>query len=355
MNQLSRPFWNALLSAIAVTVLGALLLLGLPQQYRATAAIEGDASDLVTLRSADFLSDIVGDVDMPTNVLNSWQDQWLGIERTTINLLVDAVEYHRTSNGLIEINVTSRNPEFSATLANRIAKAYLTAHRHPSDAATTDPEASLLKNQLDLAKTTLAQQPPEKLVNRQLDRVNSILDTLHAQQRQVEQEINALAAGDQDAYANSRSLARLLSERREVVEKLTRLGTRYGPRHQSIIAASQQRDAFHQQIEESVQQVLARQRADLLDVKHHITTRKDERGSLVDALKARRTLEAQILTLEEKLNVTINTDGHQPEFAAAVVPEGALGIHSMTTLLVVFLTAFVLIFTINLLLQRQHA
>ena len=118
--------WNALLTAVVVTLLAGLFVAAMPPVYLATATVKGDADGILIIRSGDLIAEVTRVVKPQPDDLRSWLQE-LTSESTDVptmlkqNLTVEA----RPGEGWLDITVQARVSVTAARLANEIASAYL--------------------------------------------------------------------------------------------------------------------------------------------------------------------------------------------------------------------------------------
>ncbi|NBP89530.1 MAG: hypothetical protein EBU59_13735, partial [Planctomycetia bacterium] len=192
--------WNALLTAVVVTLLAGLFVAAMPPVYLATATVKGDADGILIIRSGDLIAEVTRVVKPQPDDLRSWLQE-LTSESTDVptmlkqNLTVEA----RPGEGWLDITVQARVSVTAARLANEIASAYLSR----VDQNNLTPEAMAMLFQpvedAEAALVAFLDQHPElasfRAALQPLDR------ELQLRARQVETVENKLAQIDEQRRA----------------------------------------------------------------------------------------------------------------------------------------------------------
>ena len=115
--------WNALLTASVVTLLAALFVAALPPVYRATAIVQGTSEDMLRMRSADFLEQVLKESKADTSDLVGWLEEVTSAKQQGSQLLQQKLFVSSgEETGWIIVTVEAQNADTAQKFANDIAR-----------------------------------------------------------------------------------------------------------------------------------------------------------------------------------------------------------------------------------------
>ena len=358
--------WNALLTAVVVTLLAGLFVAAMPPVYLATATVKGDADGILIIRSGDLIAEVTRVVKPQPDDLRSWLQE-LTSESTDVptmlkqNLTVEA----RPGEGWLDITVQARVSVTAARLANEIASAYLSRvdqnNLTPEAMAmlfqpVEDAEAALvafLDQHPELASFRAALQPLDRELQlrvRQVETVENKLAQIDEQRRAAKSDVTQLREA---------SVVRALQRRDSVKQRVAEMETRYGSQHQKMIAVRAELRETEQQLSRALvdfdtrlQQRGRDARAERAQAETALQLAKAEREALLEREARHQQLKLARESALARYN-GITQEQKRYEFSEAVPPPNSLGFAQLVSLLAIFFVTFLAVFLASL-LRRQE-
>lgn len=352
--------WNALLTAVVVTLLAGLFVAAMPPVYQATAIVRGSDDEMLQLQSASLLAEVTRTTSVDLTELRGWFEQLTegegGLDKIT--LLQQKLDIARGEKAdWINITVEAQDAKSAAQLADGIAREYSRQRMRKTLSAEDRMQAS---RTADIAGTQLLghlEQDP-----RLLD-YPSALRALQTQIRQIEQKIEAIdkeitrlgversaaSRGDTGALTEP-GVVRVLQRLKSLEATQAGLAKKYGSAHQKMTA---------------IQAQLAQANRSLADELEGFRKRLDQRITVHEQNRAQfgaeiETLQMQILALQasetrrQQLRLAhekslaqlqgLTDDTAVEAYASAVLPRNTLGSNQLLLVLLVFSATFVLVF-----------
>lgn len=348
--------WNALLTATVVTLLAGLFVAAMPPVYRATSTVQGSAEDMLRLRSADFLGQVLKESSASTEDLVGWLEEITSARQKGIQLLEQKLFISAGEQpGWIDITVEAQNANTATDFANDIARVH---SEQRTRVKLTPEEKAMLFGEVEKIDAELARfldRYPEVLrypqarqayvldTNRQQQAETNLLN----QQEQFRAQLEAARRAEIGAIREP-GVVRASQNLNNYEGRLANLASRYGEQHQKMLAAQAERQKFEDQLQDELLAFGARLeeriktlRADLKRQQARIKEAEDRVNNLdqeyleYEKLKlARSTALARFEGMtEEEASTT---------YARAVTPGNSLGFNQVLLLAFVFLVSFML-------------
>lgn len=355
MNFFLKIAWHAALTALAVTLISGLFLLGLPREYQATATVVGNSADALLFESAEVMNLALISSRVEMKYLVRWYDRLLGRSGHPLVRLRDSIDISLDQGvGHIHVSVSAADPGVAATLANALVEAFLQKVRLLSVSPETK---NLLSSRVDAVAAEMQAfldaspdardfpgwrarlQEQERLLVREQRDIAARLDQLGARIEQAGQ-------GDMAAFQQEPDVQRALRERDRLLLRESELSTRYGAQHQKMRATRAQIVAADSMVKREVDAATARFERQRQQV-------GDEQAANAQALEQLLLLQQGLSAAEsdwQKLQAAHTSalrqfeSGSLPEderrYAAALPPDSALGLSLLNKLMVVFALTF---------------
>jgi len=366
MKSTVNLIWNALLTAVVVTLLAGLFVAAMPPVYLATATVKGDADGILIIRSGDLIEEVTRVVKPQPDDLRGWLQE-LTSEITDVptmlkqNLSVQA----RPGEGWLDITVQARVSVTAAKLANEIARAYL--GRVDQNKLTPEAKARLFQP-VEAAETALAdylQQHPElasfqaalqpidremQVRVRALEAAENKLTQIDEQRRAVKNDVSLLTEA---------SVVRALQRRDSVRQRVAEMETRYGSQHQKMIAVRAELRETEKQLSQALADFEARlqqrrsdARAERARAESALQRARAEREALVEREARHQQLKLARESALARYN-GITQEQKRYEFSEAVPPPNSLGFAQLVSLVAIFFLTFIVVFLVSLIRSRE--
>lgn len=359
VQTLVGKIWNALLTAIVVTLLVALFVAAMPPVYQAKATVRGSADDMLLIQSADILAFVARTTKVRISTLRGWYEQLLeaGGDLDEITLLQQKLTVRRgQQSDWIDIIIEAQDPKVAAVLADEIAAAYSkrrtrsvlqTRERALAQQQAASLEMDLMRHLesdarlLNFAATVTALKTDMRQRDQKFDAIDREVVRLNREKK-------AAALGDTGALTEPgvvRSVERVVKAKMEQ----SALAMRYGPGHQKFTLMAARLNQANIELQNELSAFAQR-------VDQRINAEFKKRGTLE---KEKAALELQLNGLErnrleqERLELRHETvlatlqglaQGSAVQaFAKAVPPRNTFGSNQLLLLLSIFLAAFIFI------------
>jgi uncharacterized protein involved in exopolysaccharide biosynthesis len=355
MNSVLNIAWHALLTAIVVSLISGLFLLGLPQVYQAKAKVVGTTEDLLLLDSAEVLEAALKSSRVEARFLERWQDSLFFQSSSALSLLKESIEVRRSKDtGLIEIAVNARDPGVAATLANAVVEAFLKKVKELSVTPETKALLSARVDEVESDKQEFLAVHPEardfagqrQELSAEQSRLNREQHALTRRMLSQEEKIQQADSGDMAAYRAEPGVQQASRQFDQLRLQHAQLKVRYGSQHQKMIELNSKVNAAQELLDREVE--AAKQRIERQGLKL-----RDEQAALESAqsdLEIRTTAlnktESAWQRLEARHASAIRQyeSGNLPErerrYASAAPPESVLGLSLLERLALVFAVTF---------------
>jgi uncharacterized protein involved in exopolysaccharide biosynthesis len=356
MNSIVGVFWNALLTAIVVTLLAGLFVAAMPPVYRATAIVKGDTDDMLKIQSGDLLQGVIKTTKADLGQLEGWLEQLMSARTDPVNLLREKLTVSEGDDPeWVNISIEAQSANTASTLANDLAHLYL---EQSARVQLSPEEKARLFTAVEESNSRLLsflQQYPVLLnpgserarldvlvgqTEKKQQALMSSLDQFQAQRRAAaEGEIGALT--EPGVVRASRRLDTLNLERAE-------LAARYGSQHLKMSGQaarvqtasellSDEIDAYRMRLTTKIAE-LGKQLTEVSRVRAKLA---DELGRFVDRQLALKGLElAKESAVKKYEGMTEETKVEL--IADAVPPRNTFGVNQLMLLGFVFLVSFML-------------
>ena len=356
MKVILNVVWNALLSAAVITLLAGLFVAAMPPVYRATAVVEGDASDMLMLRSAQLLEQVVSTTQADLTQLPGWMEQLTNETVDPLNLVRRKVFVAKGAEpGWIDVTVEASHAETASTLANEIARAYVAGKAvvrlNPEEKATlfkaVEAAEARLKAHTESFPMVLNFERESQRIDRQLTEAEQKVASLGSRQEALKAE---LAANQQSRMAdlNDDGVLAALKQVEQAKVVLAELSTRYGERHMKMQSQEARVAAARKVLEERAQQYGEKLREQLSASETAVATAKREIRDYTDSLDELRQQHSTYRSLLlERESAFRKFEGMAEEnttevFADAAPPGSSFGYSQLMLLMLVFVLSFLL-------------
>jgi len=356
MNSIVTVFWNALLTAIVVTLLAGLFVAAMPPVYQATAIVKGDSDTMLKLQSADLLLRVVRGTKADLGELEGWLEQLMSARAEPVVLLKEKLTVSVGEDPeWVNVSVEAQSAKTASMLANEIAHLYLEQNarvRLSSEekarlfVAVEESNARLLSYLKENPALILSSSGKARLdaqAEQSRKRQLALLDTLE----QFEQQRLAAARGEIGVLTEPgvvRASQRLDALKLELAE----LTTRYGPLHQRMAGQKAEVRKAAELLGEALDAYQARIKLKILELERQLAE-VDEAviGWKVELDRfADQQLELKRLELEKEAAVRKfegMTENSGVELVAdAAPPRNTFGFNQLMLLGLVFLGSFML-------------
>ncbi len=369
MKDSSGVFWNALLTAVILTLLAGLFVAAMPPVYRATATVEADSEHRLLLQSAELLEEVAGTTDANLDELSGLFEQVFTAQPDKVTLLASKMRVAAGAEpGWTTISVEARRSETAVQLADDIAAAF--AARLTSSQLSPEQKALLFAEvtAVDEQIKSLADSNPAVLdytvararLAQQQRSYSAEQRTLLQQLNRSEQQLAAIRRGD---HAAIRESGIVRAEQRLAAAKIraAQLANRYGDGHQKMKAAEAEVDAA----KALFQQVLTGFEATVLASLEKFKQQAQRLDNRLRALQGQaRKLDADFADYK---NLMLDRDSSlrrfeglsdletRPLVAAAVIPGSTFGVRQWQLLLAVFTLSFIASVLLMLVSSRRRS
>ncbi len=354
---MKSPFgilWNALLTAIVVTLLAGLFVAAMPPVYRATATVQGSSEDMLRLRSADFLERALKSSKIGTQDLVGWLEEITSARLEGVQLLQQKLFVSAGDQpGWIDITVEAQNAETATRFANDIARLHsemmtrvqLTAEEKARLLQEVEAVDERLAKFLDENPEVLRFKQAQQQLGTEVKRLENQKLRIENQQALDREQLQAVR-GDAVGALTEPGVVRAASRLQAYETKRAELASRYGDQHQKMLAVNSELLLARTHLEEELAAYGRRLEQRIMD--NEAKTR--ELQNRIDEFEQKiERLDLSVVEYE-KLGTARNTalaryegmSDSEPSkvFSRAVVPGNALGFNQALLLVVVFLASF---------------
>lgn len=359
VRTLFGKIWNALLTAIVVTLLAALFVAAMPPVYQAKATVRGSADDMLLIQSAEILELVSRTTKVRILRLRGWFEQLLeaGGDLDKITLLQQKLTVSRgQQSDWIDIIIEAQDPNVAAVLADEIAAAYSkkrsrstlqTQERALAQQQAASLEMDLLRH-LESDARLLNFAAASRALKNDMRQRDQKFDAIDKEIVRLSREKEAAAVGDTGALTEPgvvRSVERVVKVKMEQ----SALAMRYGPGHQKSTLMEARLSQANVELKDELNAFLQRvdQRIDVY-LKNRMTFEK-EKAALASQLMAleRSQVEREGLRLRHDTALAtlqgFTDDSVVQAFAKAVPPRNTFGSNQLLLLLSIFSSSFLFI------------
>jgi len=356
MNSIVTVFWNALLTAIVVTLLAGLFVAAMPPVYRATAIVKGDSDTMLKIQSADLLLGVVTATKADLGELEGWLEQLMNARAQPVVLLKEKLTVSVGEDPKwVNVSVEAQSAKTASMLANELAHLYLEQNARvrlsPEEkarlfVAVEESNARLLNYLKENPALIIASSGKGRLdaqAEQSRKRQLALLDSLE----QFEQQRLAAARGEIGALTEPGVVR--ASQRLDALNlELAELTARYGPLHLKMVGQKAEIRKAAELLGEALDAYQARIKLKILELERQLAeVDKAVTGWNVELDRfADQRLELKRLELEKEAAVKKfegMTENSGVELVAdAVPPRNTFGFNQLMLLGLVFLGSFML-------------
>lgn len=370
MNNILKIVWNASLTALVITLLTGLFILAMPPTYRATSTIIADAGNQVLFRSADLLNEAIAETKIDALYLRSWTDALLDREADALNLLRQRLSVnHVADQGWFEVSVEAADPDIAALMANAVSTAFL---RRTASSALPDEEREGLRTSLAEAEASIVsftsanpnlRNPAalEASLDRQAADISNRIVRLETELVDARAEIEILRSGDLAPVSDEPETRRLLQRQQQLITRKADHSTRYGSRHQKMVALEAEIRAAEEMVNSHIARAETRALVALNALSARIAEVEMERGKIEAERLAFIQLRSELNALQtdrDLLEVKLRGDSNSIDtsrYSAAIPPESSLGFGQIRLMMLIFAATFLIVVAIQLLRPARHS
>ena len=359
MQTLVGKIWNALLTAIVVTLLVALFVAAMPPVYQAKATVRGSADDMLLIQSAEILEFVSRTTKVRISTLRGWYEQLLeaGGDLDEITLLQQKLTVRRgQQSDWIDIIIEAQDPKVAAVLADEIAAAYSkrrtrsvlqTRERALAQQQAESLEMDLMRH-LESDVRLLSFAAAATALKTDMRQRDQKFDAIDKEVVRLNREKEAAALGDTGALTEPgvvRSVERVVKAKMEQ----SALAMRYGPGHQKFTSVAARLNQANIELQNELSAFAQR-------VDQRISAELKKRGTLekekaalelqLNGLERNRLAQERLELRHEAVLATLQglAQGSAVQaFAKAVPPRNTFGSNQLLLLLSIFSAAFLFI------------
>lgn len=368
MKSTVNTLWNALLTAVVVTMLAGLFIAAMPPVYRATATVKGNADGMLIIQSGDLLAGVMKSANVNPEDLQGWFEDFSNTDVDVSTLLQQKLFVSTGERqDWIDITVEAQVAESAALLANEIAKAYLDRTR---ENAVTPALRDRLFAEVEAADRSISEfvrQHPESVsfddertrLSRRLTELQRLLIPLNNKLRGIDDQLLKARQGDVRALRNN-VVAGALASRNDLQMRRAELSGRYGDQHQKMVEISAKLRVAEKRLIEAVKIATLAVQQQREIAAEAVAEIEAQRQSVIDRQSGFKDLQAEhhILlqnrqTALDRFNGVIQ-EQRRYEFSEAAPPAKTPGISQLVLLGLVFLASFVLVALLVAIRQRSR-
>lgn len=356
MNSIASVFWNALLTATAVTLLAGFFVAAMPPVYRATAVVKGDSDAMLKIQSGDLLQSVVGTTKADLGKLEGWLEQLMNASADPVVLLKEKLTVSVGADpDWVNVSVEAQSARAASILANDLAHLYL---KRNAKARLSPEEKAYLFLAVEESNINLLAflQTNPALINIAAEEAR--LDREVAQFQNQRQRLSSALqqSREQHLAVTKRELGRLTepgvvraAQRLQALKvELAALGARYGAQHVRMLGQHAEIRAATELLDEALGAYGARLELKILEYEGQLSQADEalvDRGIELDRL-VNQQLELKSLELTKEAAVK-KFEGMTEDFnvalvADAVPPRNTFGFNQLMLLGFVFLGSFML-------------